>query len=254
MDTFLQVGIDAVKKAGEQISKYYHGEVAVEMKENDTPVTIADKEGERIIREYILSVFPEHGFIGEEMGNTTLDSEYLWIIDPIDATKNFIRHIPLWGTLLALQKNGEIILGISYMPEMNELLHASVGNGAFLNGKPVHVSETADIPSAFIAYGGVRQFVSDGLAEKLMDTIEKAHRDRGIGDLYNYHLLATGRCDAVLEARVAYWDIAPFLCIIPEAGGSVSDLHGEVMENKEVSTFLASGSGVLHESIVQRFI
>ena len=130
---FLEVALAAAKNAEEIITAYYAGDaMKVELKDDETPVTLADRGAEKVIRETIKAAFPDHGFLGEEYGTEEGDSPYVWIIDPIDATKNYIRKIPIFGTQIALMKDDDLILGVSNAPLLNELLYAEAGRWCFL--------------------------------------------------------------------------------------------------------------------------
>lgn len=224
---FLKTALDAIKASDEIIMSYYHGDIEVETKADMSPVTIADKESEAAIKRILSDAFPEHGFIGEEFGTDAEEHEYQWVIDPIDGTKNFIRHIPLFGTQLALVKDGEVILGVSSMPALNELLYAEKGNGAFLNDKQIHVSDVSTLKDSMICFGGIAHFRKIEQMTSLTDLLLSTSRQRGIGDCYMYHLLASGRTDIVVEASINFWDIAAAVCILREAGGDVTDMYGK---------------------------
>lgn len=144
MSDYLKVAIEAAKAAEPTILNYFSKETSIDLKEDQSPVTVADKESEQIIRGVISNAFPDHGFLGEEGNNTNSDTEYLWIIDPIDGTRNYIREIPLFATEIALMKNGELILGVSNAPALKELMYAEKGFGAYLNDELVKVSEVSN--------------------------------------------------------------------------------------------------------------
>ncbi|EKD67020.1 MAG: inositol-phosphate phosphatase [uncultured bacterium] len=248
---FLKTAFDAIKASDEIIMSYYHGDIQVETKADMSPVTMADKEAEAAIKDIISRAFPDHGFIGEEFGTTEGEHEYRWVIDPIDGTKNFIRHIPLFGTQLALVKGTDIILGVSSMPAMGELLYAERGKGAFLNGKKIHVSDVSSLSDSMICFGGISHFEKIGKMVSLTKLLVSTSRQRGIGDCYMYHLLATGRTDSVVESSINFWDIAAAVCIVEEAGGKISDLNGASVHS-ETKTFLATNS-FLYDDVLQFF-
>jgi histidinol-phosphatase len=247
---FLKVGLEAVEKAKEVVMKYYQQDPSIEWKEDKTPVTIADKEAEAVIIETIKTAFPDHGFLGEETGETE-GSKYVWVIDPIDGTSNYIKQIPLWGTLICLMKDGEPILGISCIPVLNETLYAEKGKGVFLNGKQVKVSDCNSLSDSMIVHGGQQHFMKNGTFENLAELFKNVKRIRGIGDLYMHHLLASGRVEVSIEGYISIWDIAPFVVIIGEAGGKVSDLAGNPI-TKNSTTFIAT-NGVLHDQVLEYF-
>ena len=249
---FLTVALEAAKNAEEIITSYYTSDaMKVELKADETPVTLADTEAEKTIRETIKQVFPDHGFIGEEYGIEEGESPYLWIIDPIDATKNYIRKIPIFGTQIALMKGEELILGVSNAPLLNELLYAEAGDGAFLNGEPITVSSVTHPKDAMVCHGGLNWFVEKGTFPGIYNLITDAARTRGFGDFYMYHLVASGRVDAVVEAAISIWDIAAISVIVREAGGKVTDIRGQDI-TKDTESMVAT-NGILHDTVLDYF-
>lgn len=246
MSRHLEVALEAVKAAELVIMKYYQTDVVVDTKADNSPVTIADREAEQIIREHITRAFPAHKILGEEGEKPSLSpGDFVWVIDPIDGTKSFIRHHGLFGTQLALMHGEDIILGVSNIPVLGELLYAEYGMGCYLNGNPVHVS-TVDKPAdAYMSYGSVKYFTRLGKTEQLLAFAEKLKWARGIGDCWSYHLLAQGKIDIMIEADIKLWDIAALKVIIEEAGGRMTDLDGSPI-GFETRTILAS-NGFLHE-------
>ena len=252
MSQFLTVALEAAKNAEEIITAYYTGDtMKVELKEDETPVTLADRGAEKAIRETIKQAFPDHGFLGEEYGIEEGDSPYVWIIDPIDATKNYIRKIPIFGTQIALMKDDELILGVSNAPLLNERLYAEAGKGAFWNGEPITVSSVTQPEDAMVCHGGLKWFVENGTFPGIYDLINDAARTRGFGDFYMYHLVASARADAVVEAAISIWDIAAITVIVQEAGGKVTDIHGQPITKDTVS--LIATNGVLHNTVLDYF-
>ncbi len=249
---FLTVALEAAKNAEDIITAYYTGDtMKVELKEDETPVTLADRGAEKAIRETIKQAFPDHGFLGEEYGIEEGDSPYVWIIDPIDATKNYIRKIPIFGTQIALMKGDELILGVSNAPLLNELLYAEAGKGAFWNGEPITVSSVTQPEDAMVCHGGLKWFVENGTFPGIYNLINDVARTRGFGDFYMYHLAASGRADAVVEAAISVWDIAAITVIVREAGGKVTDIHGQPITKDTVS--LIATNGVLHNTVLDYF-
>ncbi len=248
---FLKVALEAAKNAEEVITAYYTDDMEVELKEDETPVTLADRGAEKVIRETIKQAFPDHGFLGEEYGTEEGDSPYVWIIDPIDATKNYIRKIPIFGTQIALMKGDDLILGVSNAPLLNELLYAESGSGAFLNGKPIAVSSVTQPEAAMICHGGLRWFTEKGIFPGVYNLINKVARSRGFGDFYMYHLVASARADVVVEAAISVWDIAAITVIVREAGGTVTDIQGRPITKGTDS--LVATNGVLHDAVLDYF-
>ncbi len=253
MGKFLTVAKRAINEASKITLDYYTKQnFSVSIKKDNTPVTIADKKAEKTIIKVIKESFPDHLFHGEETGITNQRgkaSDYMWIIDPIDGTKNFIAGIPLWGTLIALMYKGEVILGLSYVPLMKEMLWAEKGKGAFLNGKKVHVSKISSLSKSMISFGSISTFYDKNKGNEIIKLINSCYRQRSFGDLYPYHLLASGKIDIVVEAAIKLVDVAPFDCIIREAGGKTSDLKG-IPLNTKTSSFVAT-NGKLHNKTIQ---
>ncbi len=236
----LRTALDAARAAAEISREYYAGNFTVTTKEDLTPVTQADVECEEKIREIILEQFPEHGFFGEETGRTRDDAESLWLVDPIDGTKGFVRQYPFFSTQIALMRGGEIVLGVSSGTMMDELAWAEKGQGAWLNGERLAVSGIDDIDRAAVSTGNLKSLaLSDGWAQ-LGNIVSHADRIRGYGDFYHYHLLAAGKIEAVVESDVNILDIAALSVIVEEAGGVFTDLNGANVDLETRSVLAAN--------------
>lgn len=223
---YLKVALAAADKAAAISRSYFKGNFTVTTKADLTPVTQADVECEQAIREIILSAFPEHGFYGEETGQTQADADFLWLVDPIDGTKGFVRQYPFFSTQIALMHNGELILGVSSGTMMDELAWAEKGQGAWMNGKRLAVSDIYDPDRAAVSTGNLKSLaLSDGWSA-LGEVVRSADRIRGYGDFYHYHLLAAGKIEAVIESDVNILDIAALSVIVTEAGGVFTNLNG----------------------------
>ena len=223
---YLKVALEAARRAAEISRRYYAGDFTLSTKADLTPVTEADVECEEAISATILQRFPEHGFFGEETRQTRADADYLWLVDPIDGTKSFVRQYPFFSTQIALLHQGEIILGVSSGTMMEELAWAEKGAGAWLNGERLSISDITDPDRAAVSTGNLKSLAkSDGWA-KLGDIVARADRIRGYGDFYHYHLLAAGKIEAVIESDVNILDIAALSIIVSEAGGVFTDLNG----------------------------
>ena len=222
----LHVALEAARAAGKISRDYYAGNFTVETKADMTPVTQADVECEVAIRGTILGRFPDHGIYGEEMGRTQGDAEYLWLVDPIDGTKGFVRQYPFFSTQIALMHNGEIVLGVSSAPMMKELAWAEKGVGAFLHGERLAVSDIDDPQRASISTGNLKSLANSDGWGKLGEIVAAADRIRGYGDFYHYHLLAAGKIEVVIESDVNILDIAALSVLVTEAGGVFTDLNG----------------------------
>ena len=247
---FLRTALEAAREAARISREYYAGNFTVTTKEDLTPVTQADVECEQAIRGIILERFPGHGFYGEETGRTQEDAEYLWLVDPIDGTKGFVRQYPFFSTQIALMHQGEIVLGVSSGTMMDELAWAEIGRGAWLNGVRLSISEIADPDRAAVSTGNLKSLaLSDGW-QQLAGIVARADRIRGYGDFYHYHLLAAGKIEAVIESDVNILDIAALSIIVSEAGGVFSDLNGR-KPTLETRSVLAANPA-LHEEYLSR--
>ena len=247
---YLRTALEAARAAAGISRQYYAGNFTVTTKADMTPVTRADIECEQAIREIILRRFPEHGFYGEETGRTRDDAEYLWLVDPIDGTKSFVRQYPFFSTQIALMHRGKIILGVSSGTMMDELAWAENGQGAWLNGQRISVSDIDDVDRAAVSTGNLRSLaMSEGWA-KLAEIISRADRTRGYGDFYHYHLLASGKIEAVIESDVNILDIAALSVIVAEAGGAFTDLNGNAI-GLETRSVLATNRA-LHDDYLAR--
>lgn len=240
---FLSVALEAAAAAAEISRSYYDGNFTVTTKVDLTPVTQADVECEQAIRDIILGRFPEHGFYGEETGKTRQDADYLWLVDPIDGTKAFVRQYPFFSTQIALLHAGEIIVGVSSGTLMDELAWAEKGAGAWLNGQRLNVSDIDDPRRAAVSTGNLRSLAQSDGWSNLGKELAHADRTRGYGDFYHYHLLAGGKIEAVIESDVNILDIAALSVIVTEAGGVFTDLNGAAV-GLETRSVLATNAAL----------
>ncbi len=223
---YLNTALEAARLAAGISRDYYRGNFSVRTKADLTPVTQADVDCEQAIRKTILGRYPGHGFYGEETGTTGAGREYLWLVDPIDGTKGFVRQYPFFSTQIALMRAGEIVLGVSSGTMMDELAWAIKGCGAWLNDKRLQVS-TVDAPErAAVSTGNLRSLAQGDGWPRLGEILARADRTRGYGDFYHYHLLAAGKIEAVIESNVNILDVAALSIIVAEAGGIFTDLNG----------------------------
>lgn len=249
----LAAAIEASRKAEGIIMKHYRSDMNVWQKSDSSPVTPADIEAEKVIIETIKHHFPDHGILSEENSGANIpgehiNREYVWVVDPIDGTKNYIRGIPFFGTQIALLRNGVPVLGVSNMPSIQEMIYGEKGRGAYLNGTKIHVSRVDKIAEAHISLGGLNHFLSAGKTENILNIVRAVGRVRGFGDAYAYHLLVTGRCEAVIEEGIRIWDIAAFCAIVREAGGNCTDLQGKPIDMETTSIVLSNG--ILHSKLL----
>ncbi len=246
---YLSVALEAARAGEEVIRHYYDANVKVTMKEDYTPVTVADVETEQKIREVILGAFPEHGFYGEETGHSNPDAEYTWLIDPIDGTKAFVRQYPFFSTQIALMHRGELIVGVSNGLMFNELAWASQGEGAFLNDRPLRVSTLTELRDAALSTGNIASLAADAQGWNGLGRLaQQVNRTRGYGDFYHYHLLASGKIEIIVESDVNILDIAALSVIVTEAGGIFTDLDGQP-PGLDTRSVLACSSTAYHRRV-----
>ena len=243
MQQFLDAAVSAARAAEDIIRHYYHGSFDVEHKADDSPVTVADVECERTIKTLLGEAFPDHGFYGEELGRESADAEYVWLIDPIDGTKSFVRGYPFFSTQIALMHKGELVCGVSNAPMFNggELACAARGLGATLNGEPLAVSDTTQLGRATLSLGNIATLAGTQRWAGLGRLLPQLARIRGYGDFYHYHLLAAGRIDCIIESDVNILDIAALTVILREAGGVITDLEGGAIGLDTTSVFAHNG-------------
>jgi histidinol-phosphatase len=221
-----EVMVQAAKAAGQKALEYFDRDVAVEWKHDRSPVTIADREAEQLLRATLTQRFPGDGFLGEEFGDTPGSTGYRWIIDPIDGTRCFVRNIPHWATLVGLEYKGEMIAGVSYAPADNQLVRALRGDSTFKNDKRVRVSDVATLSQALACYSGFQFFEKAGKERQFLNVMRGIDRARGFGDYYGFVLVAQGSCDVMVDCGVHIWDIAGLKVIVEEAGGKFTDWDG----------------------------
>ncbi len=225
-EALLKSAQDIAERAGNLALSYFRQKILIEMKENMTPVTVADRKTEEFIRHEIGQRYPEHGILGEEFENTGLDREFVWTIDPIDGTRSFIRGIPLWGTLLGLLHKGTPVLGVMALPALDEIYSAAHGMGAYCNGVQIHASPVRDVDTAIIAGGDVNCFESAHKMNLLKAIQEKSELYRGYTDCFGHAMVARGAIDAMIDPLVSIWDVAPLAVIVKESGGEYFTLEG----------------------------
>ena len=248
----LSAALEAAKAAAEIIRGAYRKNVEVQIKEDMSPVTEVDVACEHKIREILDAACPNYGFFGEETGQYDMDAEAVWLIDPLDGTKSFVRGYPFISTQIALLRQGELVLGVSSAPLFEELAWAEKGQGAYLNGEALDVSDIQQWDKATLSTGNIGSLSRDPAAwSQLGQLTGEVHRIRGYGDFYHYHLLAAGRIDAVVESDVNILDIAANTVILREAGGVICDLQGAEIGLQTTSVLAANPQ--LHGDLLKRF-
>jgi histidinol-phosphatase len=215
-------------------------------KADRSPVTEADTRAEQVIREVLLGHFPDYGFYGEEGGRSGQEG-HVWLVDPLDGTKSFVRDTPFFSTQIALLSQGELVLGVSSACVYGELAWAERGRGAYLDGEPIRVSTKARLDEAILSGGNLRTLAAGPQWGNYGALLQKVNRSRGYGDFLHYHLLARGALDVVVESDVNILDIAALSVIVTEAGGRFTDFAGRPV-GLDTTTVLAT-NGLLHETL-----
>jgi histidinol-phosphatase len=248
---YLATALEAARAAAEVIRRYYQRNLDVTIKSDKSPVTQADVEAERVIREILSSRFPQHGFYGEETGQNALDAEYLWLVDPIDGTKAFVREYPMFSTQIALMHRGRLIVGVSSAPVYGELAYAEIGKGAWLDERTIKVSEIDAIEDCAISAGNLKTLAKSRHWSSFGELVARANRIRGYGDFLHYHLLAAGKIDVVIESDVNILDIAALAVIVEAAGGKFTDLQGRPLTLATTSVLAANAKlhGVVQQAL-----
>jgi histidinol-phosphatase len=217
--------VEAARAAGEIGLRYYQRGVEVALKADQTPVTQADREAEAAITAILARAFPDTGFLGEELGERG-PADRRWIVDPIDGTKNFIRGIPIWAVLIALEEQGRVTTGVIFNPATGELFWARRGEGAWRDGRRLRVSDTARLDEAFLLHSDLGILRAQGWWDGFVRLVDGTARSRGFGDYYGYGLVAEGKADLYLEVDLKPWDVAAVKILVEEAGGRLTDFAG----------------------------
>ncbi len=228
MSKELELALDVCKRAGVLALKHFTSGIEMTMKPDNTPVTMADKECEALIRNEIDIQFPKDSILGEEEGESgnSESNSRKWIIDPIDGTYNFARGIPIFSILLALEVAGKVRVGVVHNPATGDTFYAEAGCGAFKNGERLKVSKVAKVEDSLFMFGGPNRILQNGLWEGFTRCIGKSYRQRGLGDYLNFAYVFEGKGEATIEVGLYPWDLAPMKIIAEEAGGRFTDLDG----------------------------
>ncbi|MDR9416121.1 MAG: inositol monophosphatase family protein [Gracilimonas sp.] len=223
----LQAATDIARLGGQHTLKYFQKDFDIISKADDSPVTVADKETEQIIRKEILKRYPDHGIIGEEFGKTNSDSNIQWILDPIDGTKSFIHGVPFYTTLIGILIDNEPQVGIIYAPALDEICAAAIGHGATFNGEPCHVRDTEKLGDSTFLVTEIDRFREMGQHDLFLELLSETKIHRTWGDAYGHMMVATGRADLMYDPELNIWDAAALLPVVKEAGGIFSDTNGQ---------------------------
>jgi histidinol-phosphatase len=251
---WLELAMAACDEADTVALQHFRRDLQIETKPDRTFVTQADTAIERLIRTRIGDAFPDHGLVGEEYGVAAAEASIRWYIDPIDGTHNFIRGVPLFGTLLAAERDGELQVAVLSAPALDERWWAYRGGGAWASrgaGEPrrIGVSRVAALVDAQVLYGSARDIVGSGRAPGFDGLLRDVWRERGFGDFWGYALVAEGAGEAMVEVDLKSWDAAAPTVLVEEAGGRVTDFDGR--RDIEAGTIIAS-NGRLHDVVRER--
>ena len=212
----LDAAVEIARIGGANTLKYFQKDFEVISKADDSPVTIADKTTEQIIREEILKRYPDHGIIGEEYGRTNEDSSIQWVLDPIDGTKSFIHGVPFYTTLIGIMIDNEPQVGVIYAPALDEMCAAGIGLGATFNGKPCKVKETSELKDSTLLVTEIKRFQDCGMQPQFQELLEKTKIHRTWGDAYGHMMVAIGRAEIMFDPILNIWDAAALLPVVKE--------------------------------------
>ncbi len=242
----LDVAVDAAKQAARLTYGYFKKQPKVSYKSDNSPVTLADIEAEKLIKKIIAKKFPDHGFIGEEFGNEKPNAKYQWVIDPIDGTRDFSRQTPFWCNLIAVLENGKPIIGVILYPAFNELFTAQKNKGTYLNGKKSHVSTVSNFERSYLLHTQPHHFEARHKMPEFVKMCKIVHTTRNIGS-YSYSLLLKGHADVYVAGHGAIYDFAAPSIVVEEAGGKFSDFDGKFKLDSDTAIF---SNGRLHQRVI----
>ncbi len=234
---------------GITLPRFRAADLAVETKPDLTPVSEADRAVEDAVRSHLAGCRPQHAVVGEERGAAG-DSAWRWIVDPIDGTKNYVRGIPVWASLIALQHDADVVLGVVSAPALGRRWWAARGHGAHADGHPIRVSKVRDLADAQLSLAGYRAWHERGFGDRLHGLMTSVWRTRGFGDFWQHVLVAEGAVDVALEPELALWDTAALIPIVEEAGGRLTDLEGRPWTD---GSPCITTNGVLHDAVLGAF-
>lgn len=234
--------------AGEVTLEHFGGVVDHDSKGDGSPVTIADRAAEELLRGRIEKRYPDHSILGEEYGESNEGARVRWILDPIDATRSFMRGVPLYGVLIGIEIDGASAVGVAHFPPLKETVAAGRGTGCVWNGRPCHVSSVARLEDAVVCTTDVERILSRPEGAGWRTLQQTSDFSRTWGDCYGHALVATGRIEAQVDPVMAPWDAGPFLTIVTEAGGRFTTLEGE--ETVHGGSGISS-NGRLHDTVLR---
>jgi len=226
LSTLLDFAVDAAWQAGKITLAYYQTDISVAHKTDDSPITIADRQSEELLRRLIQRQFPDHALLGEEFGSVEGKAPYRWILDPIDGTRAFVHGIPLYAVLIGLEIGGQPDLGVAYFPALDEMVWAAKGLGCYWNGRRTHVSTQSRWDKSLLLATDTEEFAPNGKHEAYRQMVAMSAEHRTWGNAYGHIMVATGRAEVMLDPAMESWDCAPLLPIVQEAGGTFTDWNG----------------------------
>ncbi|MBC8286115.1 MAG: hypothetical protein H8E42_01440 [Nitrospinae bacterium] len=235
-----------MKPAKAEVLKWYRGQFSIDLKADQSPVTIADRKAEEILRKKISQNFPEHGIIGEEFGSHNPNAEWVWTIDPVDGTRSFIRGLPLFASMIALLHKGEPVLGIIELPALGESAWAVKGKGAFANGKPLKVSSQPRLKGAFVAVADHYCFRSEKCTFLYNHLNKEAGIVRTYPDAFGHLMAIRGVVDVMVDPLAKIWDYAPCKILVQEAGGRFANFSGNKASIEE-GTAIVGNSKIVQQ-------
>ncbi len=247
MHEIFDSAIDLAQRAGKITLDYFCTDLNIESKSDDSPVTIADRKTEEFLRNEIEKRYPDDAILGEEFGEKEGRSGLRWILDPIDGTKTFIRGVPMYGTMIAIERGGESRVGVIHFPPLDETIAALSGNGCYWNGERCGVSQTEALSEASIMTTSMDSILDCWGEQILLRILKETGFQRTWADCYGYLLVATGRADACVDPIMHIWDVAPLIPIVQEAGGRLTDLSGG--QSLEMTNMMAS-NGRIHKAFL----
>jgi len=224
---YLDFAVETAYLAGRLTLGYFQTGVRPDVKADDTPVTIADRRAEELVRHRIEKRYPRHAIVGEEYGTKEVGgASHRWFVDPIDGTKSFVRGVPLYAVLIGLEIERNVQVGVAYFPALDEMIAAASGEGCWWNGRRAHVSDVSTLQQALVTFSDVASFARYGRSEAWERIKQSTYYRAGWGDAYGHLLVATGRAELMLDPIMNAWDCAPFPPILREAGGYFGDWQG----------------------------
>lgn len=248
LQELLTLSQEWAQAAGAIILRHFGGALAWEAKDDGTPVTVADRAAEALLRQRIGRRYPNHGILGEECGEKNPGADIRWILDPIDGTKSFVRGVPLFGVLIGVEVGGVPAVGVAHFPGLGETVAAAIGEGCYWNGGPARVSTISSLEASAVLTTDPKELLDGPMASGWQELTRGSALARSWGDCYGHALVATGRAEIMVDPVLSPWDAAPFVPILSEAGGRFTDKDGVAGAHggSGIST-----NGILHEAVLR---